>query len=384
MGFVPRMTLFYAALFASIGIQMPFLPLWLAAKGLDQQTIGLLFASAAVMRMVAIPLATRATDLFGALKGALVLASLVAAAGTTLLGVAPSLPTIFAAYALASVAVSAMVPLADAYTLQGMGARNRSYSQVRMWGSVAFIAGNLGAGLLTDVLAPVHLVWMVAAGFYMTVATSAVLMPVASESSHPTQQSGAMRALFHIPGLIAVAAASSLSQGSHSVYYAFSSLDWTAQGLDGVTIGALWSIGVVAEIVLFALAARLPSAIGPSALLIIGASGAVLRWVIMAVDPALALLPVLQCLHALSFGATHLGAVQYLARLAPPGFTATVQGLLAVANGLVAAIAMVVSGFLHAHYGALSYLAMAAMALGGAACAIAAHRFTVAKPQEIA
>ena len=61
MGFVPRMTVFYAALFASIGIQMPFLPLWLAAKGLDQQTIGLLFASAALMRMLAIPVATRAT-----------------------------------------------------------------------------------------------------------------------------------------------------------------------------------------------------------------------------------------------------------------------------------------------------------------------------------
>jgi PPP family 3-phenylpropionic acid transporter len=92
-------------------------------------------------------------------------------------------------------------------------------------------------------------------------------------------------------------------------------------------------------------------------------------------------LPALQCLHALSFGATHLGAVQYLARLAPPGYAATVQGLLAVANGLVAAIAMVMSGFLHARYGALSYLAMGAMALGGTACAAVAHRFTARAPE---
>src|SRR3954471_9288307 len=116
MGFVPRMTLFYAALFASIGIQMPFLPLWLAARGLDQQTIGFLFAFAAVMRMLAIPVATRATDLFGALKGALVLSALAAAAGLTLLGLAPGLLPMFAAYAVAAVAVSAMIPLADTYT----------------------------------------------------------------------------------------------------------------------------------------------------------------------------------------------------------------------------------------------------------------------------
>jgi PPP family 3-phenylpropionic acid transporter len=374
MGFVPRMTLFYAALFASIGIQMPFLPLWLAAKGLDQQTIGFLFAFAAVMRMLAIPVATRATDLFGALKGALVLSALAAAAGMTLLGLAPGVLPMFAAYAVAAVAVSAMIPLADTYTLQGLGVRTRFYSQVRMWGSVAFIAGNL-AGALADAIAPVHLIWVIAAGFYLTVASGLFLMPVASERPHPAQQ-GAVRMLLRVPGLLVVAAASSLSQGSHSVYYAFSSLDWAAHGLDGITIGALWSVGVVAEIVLFGFAARLPSAIGPSALLIIGASGAVLRWFVMAFDPPLALLPALQCLHALSFGATHLGAVQYLARLAPPGFAATIQGLLAVANGFVTAIAMVLSGFLHARYGALSYLAMAAMALAGTACAVCAHRFT--------
>jgi PPP family 3-phenylpropionic acid transporter len=372
------MTLFYAALFASIGIQMPFLPLWLVAKGLDQETVGLLFGSAAILRMVAIPLATRATDLLGALKGALVLSASAAAAGMTLLGNAPSLALMFVAYGLAAVAVSAMVPLADTYTLQGLGVRSRFYSQVRVWGSVAFIAGNLGAGLLADVIAPVHLIWVIAAGFYLTVASGAFLMPVALERPHTAQPTVGVTTLLRIPGLLVVATASSLSQGSHSVYYAFSSLDWAARGLDGISIGALWSVGVVAEIVLFAFAARLPSAIGPSALLIIGASGAVLRWVAMALDPPIALLPALQCLHALSFGATHLGAVQYLARLAPPGYAATVQGLLAVANGFVAAIAMVMSGFLHARYGALSYLAMAAMALGGTACAVFAHRFTAA------
>ena len=65
------------------------------------------------------------------------------------------------------------------------------------------------------------------------------------------------------PAFLAIAAAASLIQASHAVYYGFSTLDWTAKGFDGVTIGVLWALGVVAEIVLFAFAGRLPRSIGP-------------------------------------------------------------------------------------------------------------------------
>ncbi len=41
-----------------------------------------------------------------------------------------------------------------------------------------------------------------------------------------------------------------------------------------MTIGVLWALGVAAEIVLFAFAARLPHSIGPVTLIAIGAAGA--------------------------------------------------------------------------------------------------------------
>jgi PPP family 3-phenylpropionic acid transporter len=158
----------------------------------------------------------------------------------------------------------------------------------------------------------------------------------------------------------------SLVQASHAVYYGFSTLDWTAKGLDGTAIGALWALGVAAEIVLFAFSARLPTAIGPRALLAIGAAGAVVRWSAMAFDPPVALLPLLQCLHGLSFGASFLGAVQFLARATPDGEAATVQGDLATIQGVVTAAATGVSGLLYGRFGDLAYVAMAACAaLGG-------------------
>src|SRR5262249_4431564 len=114
----------------------------------------------------------------------------------------------------------------------------------------------------------------------------------------------------------------------------------------------------------------------PTTLIMLGAAGAVVRWSAMAFDPPPALLPPLQCLHALSFGATHLGALGFMARAAPAELGATAQGYLAVALGLVMAAAMGISGVLYARWGGLAYSAMALAAAAGGIFALAAHRLT--------
>ena len=118
--------------------------------------------------------------------------------------------------------------------------------------------------------------------------------------------------------------------------------------------------------------------VGPIALLVLGGAGALVRWGVMAFDPAPIWLPLLQCLHALSFGATHLGAMAFMLRAAPAEIGATAQGYLAVAQGLAMAAAMGLAGLLYARYGNLAYAAMAVMAASGAASAFAALR--LAKP----
>ena len=180
--------------------------------------------------------------------------------------------------------------------------------------------------------------------------------------------------LLRDPAFIAVAAAASLIQGSHALYYGFSTIDWQAAGFGGGTIGVLWALGVLAEIVLFALSARLPAAFRPSVLILIGGAGALVRWTAMALDPPGALLPLLQCLHGLSFGATHLGTLAFIARAAPAGLAATAQGYLAVSIGLVMAAATGLSGLLYGRFGAAAYGAMALIAAAGVAAALVAHR----------
>jgi len=374
IGFASRMAAFYAAVFIMIGIQLPFLPIWLKAKGLDAQMIGVVLAVPMVVRVFAIPLATRAADRRDALRAAIIAGSCASVVGYAFVGLAEGAAAILVTYALASLAFTPVMPLADTYALRGLSERGRGYGPVRLWGSAAFIVGTFAAGGATDIMAARALIWLVAAATLLIALTAFALAPLAAPAAPAPVPRAERRSLLREPAFIAVLAGASLIQASHAVYYSFSSLQWRAAHLDGTTIAALWAIGVIAEIAFFAVSGRLPPMLQPTMLLVIGGAGAAIRWAAMAFDPPLIVLLLLQMLHALSFGASYLGALWFVARLAPSGQAATAQGHLATASGAVMAAAIGLSGLLYAALGVQAYAAMALMAIVGGACAAIAHR----------
>src|SRR4029079_6234524 len=84
--FASRLALFYAAVFVAMGLQMPLFPLWLTARGLDAQMIGVLLALPWAVRIVAVPLMTRAADRHDAVRGGLMMLTVAAALFNGLLG----------------------------------------------------------------------------------------------------------------------------------------------------------------------------------------------------------------------------------------------------------------------------------------------------------
>jgi PPP family 3-phenylpropionic acid transporter len=369
--FATRLALVYAGLFLAAGWQLPLFPVWLSARGLDPAAIGMVLAAYQAIRVVATPAGTRLADRHGALKTAIVGAALATVCAMALLGAMHGFAFILAATLVLGFASAPLMPLVDAYALKGLRLPARSYGPVRLWGSVAFIVANLTGGLLLGILGKPHLIWLIFAGNCAVAAATLMLVRLPGEARAPH---AASHSHLRQPAFLAIAAAGSLIQASHAVYYGFATLDWTAKGYDGTTIGVLWALGVVAEIVLFALSSRLPSSIGPVTLILIGAAGAIVRWSATAFDPPLALLAPLQLLHALSFGATHLGTMMYLTRSAPEGARAAAQGDIATANTLMMAAASAFAGVFYGAGGSLAYAAMAGLALLGAVCAATASR----------
>jgi len=372
-GFAFRTAAFYAAILGVVGIQMPFFPLWLKDKGLDAQTIGLVLSMPMVVRVFIVPVVARQADRRDSLRALIVASCCATVAGYALVGLANGPATILIAYTLAALAFTPMLPLTETYSLRGLAAIGRAYGPVRLWGSLTFILGGFVAGFAIDRIATRDLIWLIVAAYALSAVAAmslAELPPVPQRAPEQTRRKGLLRdGVF-----LAVLASAGLTQASHAVYYSFSTVAWSAAGFDGKAIAALWGLGVVAEVLLFALSGRLPPSLGPLGLLFIGAAGGVVRWTAMAFDPPAVALPWLQLLHGLSFGATHLGALGFVAHHAPHGQSATAQGYLAIALGLMMAAMTGVSGLLYAAFGTFAYAAMALAAVAGGACALIAQR----------
>jgi PPP family 3-phenylpropionic acid transporter len=370
--FAGRLALFYGTQFGTLGSHLPFFPVWLKAVGIDASWIGIITAVPSVTRFTILPVVTGLAEGRGSLRGAMIATAFAAALGFSLVGTQHQPLLVFLAYVVTACVWTPIVPLTDAYALRGVARYGLNYGPLRLWGSAAFVVGALVCGLLVDVIAARHLIWVIAAAAGLNAVVGLGLRPLENPKPAPAALRGAS-ALLRDLGFLAIIVAAALIQGSHAAYYTFASITWQASGLSGLTIAGLWVLGVLAEILVFALSPRFT--LQPSMLVVIGALSAVARWLITAQDPSVAVLSVVQLAHGLTFGLTQVGTMGLLVRHVPGHVMARGQGYLAACSGIVTSSASILSGAIYARHGQGVYYVMAAMALSGAVVMwLARHR----------
>ncbi len=374
-GQATRLGAFYAASFLVVGIQLPFWPVWLAGRGLDAQEIALVFAAAIWAKVIATPLLGALADRLGRRRAVMiVLAASAWAAYAGLWPVAGFWP-LLALNLVAGMAQSALMPLGDSITLAAVREEGLDYGRIRVWGSVSFILAAVGSGALLAISSPGGSPAAPADDqiLLLVLAASAVLVAACIGIPPAARRPGIMRSRWAALGRLAadrrfwlfVASAAAL-QSSHQLYYGFGTLYWRELGFSDTVIGGLWAEGVVAEIVLFWYSAPFVARFGPLGLMALGGVAGILRWSLMGVLPGLGAAAGLQLLHALTFGASHLGAMHFLARSVPPGVAASAQSLYAALSaGLGSGLVMLVAGALYGAYGGQAYpfIAMRAAAI---------------------
>lgn len=362
--FAVRLALFYGAVFGSVGTYLPFFPVWLKAVGIDPSWIGIITAVPSVTRFTILPFITGLAERRRSLRGAMIATAFLTALGFAVVGLLEQPLAIFIAFAFTACVWTPMVPLTDGYALKGVARYGLNYGPLRLWGSAAFVVGALACGLLVEVIAARHLIWVIAGMAALGAIASLGLQPLeARRISHAVL--GSASGLLRDRGFLTIMAATALIQGSHAAYYTVASITWQTSGLGGLTIAGLWSLGVVAEIAVFALSPRF--SLPPALLVVLGGLCAVARWLITAQELALPVLAGIQLMHGLTFGLTQVGTMGLLVRHVPGHLTARAQGYMTACTGVVMSTAAILSGAIYARYGQSVYLAMAALALGGAA-----------------
>jgi len=362
-GFAGRLSLFYGTLFGLSGTHLPFFPVWLRAIGLDASWIGIIIAVPAVTRFTVLPVVTGLAERRHALRGALRLTAFAAALGFAIVGSQHRPIPLFLLYVATCCLWTPMTPLTDAYALRGVTRYGLNYGRIRLWGSAAFVAGALICGLLVDIIAASQVIWVIVGLAALGAVTSLILKPLDNPRAGVATVHGGSTLLRRF-SFLAIIVAAALIQGSHAAYYTFASITWQGQGLGGLTIAGLWTLGVLAEILVFALSPRftLPAAM----MVVIGGLSAAARWLVTAQEPPLALLATVQLAHGLSFGLTQVGTMGLLVRQVPAHTMARGQGYYAACSGIITSSASIVSGAIYAHYGQGVYYVMAAMAASGA------------------
>jgi PPP family 3-phenylpropionic acid transporter len=365
-----RLGLFYGLLFLGTGASLPYLPVWLKAQGLSGSAIGAVLAAPLLARIATGQLAARWADSFQQRRTALMLLAAMAAAAYAALLLTDNPLGHAAAWFVGSTAAMALIPLTDVLTLRLSRREGFLYGRPRAVGSAAFIVANLALGALLTRGSPDRVViWMIAAAAATAACVRLLLPPEPVHEPGDQRRDRArigVRALLKDRMFVLVIVSAGLIQAAHAFHYGFSALVWTRQGLSEAVIGALWATGVAAEIVFLWFFERWRHRLGPERLLLLGGGASVLRWTISALAPPVVVLFPLQALHALTFAASFLGALQLVHRLAPPESASAAQTLSSsLSGGLLIGLATLAGGALYQAFGAAGYLAMAAMAALG-------------------
>jgi PPP family 3-phenylpropionic acid transporter len=359
-----RLSFFYAAVFGTVGVSTPFFPVWLSSRGMDAAQIGILLAAVSWVRVVTTPWLGGMAERMGERRRPMAVLAAVALAAFASYGLVGGFWGYLCVGIVAGVAHAAVMPLGENVTMSTAPTARLDYGHLRLWGSFAFILASAGGGwFLKGRPADVILWLLVGTATLMFLACCLLPEPhLPRAHAHTTP----VRRLLGNRLFLLFVFSCGLLQASHAVVYGFGTLHWRAAGLDDATIGWLWAEGVLAEIVLFALGARVMGRLGPLRLLLLAGGAGVVRWLITAVTANLDVLIAVQLLHGFTFGGAHLGAMYFIQRAAPPGLSASAQSLYsAVGTGVVMGLALLLAGPLYGAFGGGAFAVMALFSAGG-------------------
>ena len=367
---------FYFSYFAYAGIGMAFLPLYFASRGLTPGEIAFLAALPYLARTFAPAAWGWLADATGARRAIVVFSC---AAGAVCFAVMPRVEGVAGIGWLVAVLAllsAGAVPLVEAITL-GMlagrpGPQLGKYGPIRVWGSVGFVFATLGGGAWLDYWPATTLPPMLVALSLVSLGF-AVALPAGPARVHAA---GATPLL--TPPVRALLAAGFCMSAAHGTLYTFFTLYLERAGHSGIVIGSLWTLGVLAEIVVFLFLQALFRRHALSTILLASLFCAAVRFLAIAwLPPSLWVLVPAQLLHAATFGAFHAASVAAVHRVFPAHAQARGQTLFSsISYGAGGAAGALLAGWAWEASGpAIAFSASAGAALAGACFAWRLRRF---------
>ncbi|MFN0303351.1 MAG: MFS transporter [Burkholderiales bacterium] len=308
-----RLAALYLVYFGYVGAYSPYITLYFQSIGQSAQAIGVLLAISQAIRVVAPHFWAWLADRTGARLQLLRLAVLLTVVCFSGMFFTTSFMGLALVLTLLSFCSGGVNPLIETITFAALRDAVTRYGAIRLWGSIGFIIAVLGVGYQLDHAAPEAMLWTVLA-ILACAALASWTLPATPVPQRDNAGESVMR-IVRRPVVMALFAACFMMSAAHGPLYSFYTIHLAEHGYAKSSIGWLWALGVIAEILVFSLMPRwlAPSTIGP--VLVASFVCAVVRFLLVGWMPGIvAAQLVAQILHGATFGAYHVCAVALVNR----------------------------------------------------------------------
>jgi PPP family 3-phenylpropionic acid transporter len=332
---------FYFLLFAGMASVSPFMVLYYQGLGFTGTQIGLLTGIAPLVTIFSAPLWTGLADASGQHRLAMSLAILC---GVSTLIVFPLLNAIVPVLLIAvlfNACMAPITPFADSSTMFMLAEGKEMYGRVRLGGTIGYGLAALVTGMLVQNYGLRFAFWGCAALYFFSFIVSQRLRYGQVETGTPL--GGRTRSLLANPRwllflVLAFAGGAALAAFNNYLFSYMKEL-----GANESMMGLSLTIGTISEIPVLFFGNQLIKRLKPYGLLILSMAVVGLRFLLFAASREPGLILVIQLLNGLTIPAMWVAGVSYADANAPPGMSATVQGLF---NAVFFGIGMAVGGFL--------------------------------------
>ena len=307
-----RLSRFYFFYYFFVGSFVPYWGIYLQSENFSPSSIGILLSLFQISRIVAPNFWGWLADHTGHRVKWIKLTSFLGLIGFIGIFWAKGFFWIFLVMLALSLFTSSTLPLAESLTLAHLATTDGHYSRIRLWGSIGFIVASLFLGYLIDLQGINILLWVLLIAQAIIFFLSNTI-PETQDIQHKTNDLSIWK-IIKTPSVIALLIGCTLMVSAHGVLYNFYSIYLKDHGYSSGTIGWLWAVGVICEILIFMAMPKILRRYSLKAILLMSLFLGVIRFILIGASPDhLYLLFIAQMFHAATFGSFHAASIEVIA-----------------------------------------------------------------------
>jgi len=307
-----RLSRFYFFYYFFVGSFVPYWGIYLQSENFSPSSIGILLSLFQISRIVAPNFWGWLADHTGHRVKWIKLTSFLGLIGFIGVFWAKGFFWIFLVMSALSLFTSSTLPLAESLTLAHLATTDGHYSRIRLWGSIGFIVASLFLGYLIDFQGINILLWVLLIAQAIIFFLSNTI-PETQDIQHKTNDLSIWK-IIKTPSVIALLIGCTLMVSAHGVLYNFYSIYLKDHGYSSGTIGWLWAVGVICEILIFMAMPKILRRYSLKAILLVSLFLGVIRFILIGASPDhLYLLFIAQIFHAATFGSFHAASIEVIA-----------------------------------------------------------------------